>query len=65
MRKKIFITLLFFIPVLFFFGMRLLRIITGNSESFESEIIGALLCGYGGSWGLWRLYRKANKGKKK
>jgi hypothetical protein len=66
MRKKIFMTLLFVTPVFFFFGIRLLDVIIGrdNQESLTGEIIGALLCGYGGSLGLWYLYRKANKGKK-
>jgi hypothetical protein len=40
------------------------RLISGNpEESLKSEIIGALLCGYGASLGLWFSFRKLYKWK--
>ena len=63
MRKKIFFILLFFTPILFFLGLRLLRYLIGSDiqESLKMEIIGSIICGYGVSLGLWYHYRRANK----
>jgi hypothetical protein len=65
MRKKIFLILLCITPVLFFFGMRLMRMIfsTEETESLKSEIIWAIIIGYGASLMLWNLERKIRKGK--
>lgn len=64
-KKKVFMVLLFCFPILFFFGLRLLRFIFGyeNAESLKSEIIGSIICGTLGSLALWNLYRKATKTK--
>ena len=63
MRKKIFFMLLIFTLVLFFFGMRLLKFIMGSEshESLGSEIILSIMCGYGGSIGLFFQYKNAKK----
>jgi hypothetical protein len=63
--KKIRLILLCTTPVLFFFGMRFMRMIfsTEGSESLKSEIIGAIIVGYGASLGLWYLDRKNRKEK--
>lgn len=57
MKKEIFIILLFLAPLLFFFWYRSLQIIVGNDnqEPVKYEIIGALMCGFGVSLGLWNL----------
>jgi hypothetical protein len=63
MKKIVFIILLFSAPIFFFFGYRLLRAIIGNDsqESLTAEIMGSIMCGYLGSYGIWNLYRKVNK----
>ena len=63
MRKKVFFILLIFTPVLFFFGLRLLKYIVGSEshESFGSEIILSILCGYGASIGLFFQYKNTKK----
>jgi hypothetical protein len=65
MKRKIFIILLFVIPVLYFFGMRLSRMIfqTERTESLKSEIIGAIIIGYTMSLYFWYLDRKSRKEK--
>jgi hypothetical protein len=64
-KKRVLIIYLFFTPILFFIGLRLLHIIIGSPESIKYEIIEALICGYGASLGFWMLYRKVNKQKNK
>jgi H+/Cl- antiporter ClcA len=65
-REKLFIILLACTPIFFFFIYHfLLKIVAPESaESIKSEIIGAVICGYAISFGLWNLYRKDNKNKK-
>jgi hypothetical protein len=65
MKKKVFMILLFSAPILFFFGYRLLQTIIGSDsqESLTAEIIGSIMCGYLGSYGIWNLYKKVNKQK--
>ena len=63
MRKKIFYMVLLLTPLLFFFGLRLLRFVIGSEtdESLKSEVIHALCCGYAVSLGLWFQYRRVKK----
>jgi hypothetical protein len=63
MKRKIFVILLFLTPVLFFCGHRLVKMVfpPDNLESLKMEIIGALMCGYGASLGLWYLDRKVSQ----
>jgi hypothetical protein len=65
MKRKLFIILLFVSPIFFFLGHRLLHVIfpPERSESLKYEIIGAIVCGYGASFGLWSLDRKSRKEK--
>jgi hypothetical protein len=62
-RNKLLISLLLTTPILFFWGHRFLQMIfpPENPESFISELIGAVMSGYGGSIGFWMLYRKVSK----
>jgi hypothetical protein len=65
MKRKIFIILLFVIPVLYFFGMRLKRMIfpRERTESLKSEIIAAIIFGCAMSLYFWYLDRKVRKEK--
>lgn len=58
-KDKLFIICLFLTPIPFF----LLNyfIFNHNNDSLMGGIIGAILCGYGGSIGIWLLYKKRKK----
>jgi hypothetical protein len=65
MKRKIGLILLFVSPVLYFFGIRFVRMIfqTERTESLKSEIITAIIIGYTISLALWYLDRKSRKEK--
>lgn len=53
---------MFCTPLIFFYANRFFGII--STETLKYEITGAILSGYGLSYGLWYLYQKTNKNSK-
>lgn len=57
-RNTIFKVCLFLTPIPFFL---LNYLIFDKNAELKNMVIGAILCGYGGSIGLWLLYKKRAK----
>ena len=60
---RVMYVLMFFSPVMFFFGLRFLHYIFGREvqDTLKIEIIQSVMCAYAGCFGVWLLNRKLRK----